>query len=223
MMSKKSIVFEKIYKNYLSQIAVLDTRSLKEALFIQTDGNKAIIPFFGKPYRISSEGVSDFSGNKPDHSVCIILFKYLLLCPQVEPRGESEWVAYRDFKDAAPFVGGFATNTEKAIAKNFSGRLDTLKSVCTSLAGNASDIDATYDFVMQFSALPKVPLLLLFNDADEGFPAQCKVLFERRAAKYLDMECLAMAGMLLSLYLKKSGLIQPYESGDNSDAHPSTL
>jgi hypothetical protein len=55
---------------------------------------------------------------------------------------------------------------------------------------------------MQFFALPKVPVLMLFNDADEEFAARCAVLFERRAEKYLDMECLAMVGMLLFERLK---------------------
>ena len=45
---------------------------------------------------------------------------------------------------------------------------------------------------------------MLFNDADEEFPAQSAVLFERRAEKYLDMECLAMVGMLLFEYLKQA-------------------
>ena len=43
---------------------------------------------------------------------------------------------------------------------------------------------------------------MLCNDADEEFPARCRVLFERRAENYLDMECLAMVGMLLFEYLK---------------------
>jgi hypothetical protein len=55
---------------------------------------------------------------------------------------------------------------------------------------------------MQFTALPKIPVLMLFNDADEEFHAQCAVLFERRAENYLDMECLAMVGMLRFEYLK---------------------
>ena len=55
---------------------------------------------------------------------------------------------------------------------------------------------------MQFKALPKIPVLLLFNDADNEFAAQCMVLFERRAENYLDMECLAMVGMVLFEYLK---------------------
>jgi dienelactone hydrolase len=54
---------------------------------------------------------------------------------------------------------------------------------------------------MRFDALPKIPILLLFNDADDEFPAQCLLLFERRAEKYLDMECLAILGWLLAGYL----------------------
>ena len=57
---------------------------------------------------------------------------------------------------------------------------------------------------MQFKSLPKIPVLLLFNDSDEEFPAQCTVLFERSAENYLDMECLAMVGMLLFEWLKRS-------------------
>jgi len=54
---------------------------------------------------------------------------------------------------------------------------------------------------VRLPALPKIPILLLFNGADEEFPARCAMLFERRAEKYLDMECLAIAGWALSAYL----------------------
>ena len=57
---------------------------------------------------------------------------------------------------------------------------------------------------MQFDALSNIPLLLLFNDKDDEFPAQSAVLFEKRAEKLLDMECLAMVGMLFSEYLRKA-------------------
>ena len=41
------------------------------------------------------------------------------------------------------------------------------------------------------------------NDEDEGFPPHCSLLFEKHADKYLDAECLAILGMLLSTYLRK--------------------
>jgi len=43
--------------------------------------------------------------------------------------------------------------------------------------------------------------LLLSPDepnADEDFPADCSLLFEKQAARYLDMECLAMIAMVLA-------------------------
>jgi hypothetical protein len=37
--------------------------------------------------------------------------------------------------------------------------------------------------------------------SDEDFPADCSLLFEKQAAQYLDMECLAMIGMVLAQLL----------------------
>lgn len=52
-----------------------------------------------------------------------------------------------------------------------------------------------------FEALPKVPIVLLFHEADEDFPAQATLLFQNNAASYLDMECLTMIGGALAHYL----------------------
>jgi hypothetical protein len=49
-----------------------------------------------------------------------------------------------------------------------------------------------------FKALPRVRIYLIFNDEDEDFPADCSLLFEKQAAQYLDMECLAMIGMVIA-------------------------
>ncbi|RLB85575.1 MAG: hypothetical protein DRH26_18175 [Deltaproteobacteria bacterium] len=39
---------------------------------------------------------------------------------------------------------------------------------------------------------------MLMNDADEDFPADCKVLFQRQGEYYLDPESLAMTSGLLA-------------------------
>jgi hypothetical protein len=57
------------------------------------------------------------------------------------------------------------------------------------------------------SVMEKSPIFMLFNDADAEFSAQCRVLFERRASAYLDMECLAIVGWLFS-----DCLMQVYEA-----------
>jgi hypothetical protein len=198
---EKSSVFEETYHNYLAQITELDFKKIADQLGAKVVGDELIIPFFGKAYRISAEGITDPSGNRPNFSVCVVLFKYLLLCPDHDP-GENSWVSFKDFKDSAPFSGAFVNYTEAPLAKYFSGHLKDLEAACREIHGHPPVAKFSYDLCMQFKALPKIPLLMLFNDADEEFSAQCAVLFERRAENYLDMECLAMVGMLLFEYLK---------------------
>ena len=199
---QKASVFEKTYTDYLARIAQLDFTRIAGRLGAELSGEELIIPFFGNSYRVSKQGLSDPSGKRPDFSVCVVLFKYLLLCPDHDPI-EVDWVTFKDFKDAAPFAGAFVNYTEAPLADHFAGDLARLESASRMLNGHPPAADFPYDLSLQFTALPKVPLLMLFNDADEEFPARCAVLFERRAEKYLDMECLAMVGSLLFEWLKQ--------------------
>jgi hypothetical protein len=92
---------------------------------------------------------------------------------------------------------------ERAIGSCFSGGLDELMNASRRLGGYAPAIDVKNDFAVQFDALPRVPVIMLYNDADEEFPAKCTILFESRAEKYLDAECIAMLGSQLFRQLKQ--------------------
>jgi len=202
-MTAKFSVFMETYQNYLHEIAKIDMDSRSEKLGGTVEENQMTLSFFGQPYRISGQGIKDPSGEQPAIGICVVLCKYLLLCPEI-PSLDTEWVSYRDFKDAAPLAGSFVNNTERAIAQNFSGRLDDLGAACEKLGSWNPGLDLSYQLIRKLYPLPKVPVLLLFDDTDEEFPAQCKVLFERRAEHYLDPECLAILGMLLSDFLNKA-------------------
>jgi hypothetical protein len=198
---ERSPIFEKTYKDYLARIADLNLKKLEGKLGIQVAGNKAIISFFAKPYTVSGAGISGPENQKPHLSTSVILCKYLLMCPESEPK-EDNWVSFKDFKDAAPLIHAFATTVTNPVSKLFSGRLSELETAGKKIGGYTPTETFAYDVCIKFDVLPKVPLLLLFNDKDEEFQAQCSVLFEKRTEKYLDMECVAMVGMLLCEYLK---------------------
>ncbi len=202
-MAARHSVFDETYNQYLAQIAQIDFKPKEEILGIQVEGNEIVIPFFGRPYRVSTKKIVDPSGKQPPLNTSVVLCKYLLLCPQI-PSLDKEWVSYRDFKDTAPLIGKFINHIERPIAQNFTGRFDDLDAVLRELGGKNPDLDLSYQLIMKLFPLPKVPVLLLFDDADDEFPAQCKVLFERRAEQYLDPECLTIVGMHLADYLKKT-------------------
>jgi len=199
---EKEHVYQQTYNDYLSRIAGIDLKFAADKLDLRMSGDAVIMPFFGKSYRVSAREIADPAGKQPHLSISVILCKYLLMCPMIVPLG-GNWMSFKDFKDAAPLIQSFFNNVTLPIADSFSARLADLESAAKNIDGYPPADDFPYDLSLQFDALSKVSLLLLFNDKDEEFPAQCSVLFEKRVEKLLDMECLAMVGMLFCEYLKK--------------------
>jgi len=197
-MTDPSPAFEKTYRMYLAKLAGLDLEARTGLLGFTIEAGEAVVPLYGRPHVVSPDGVRDPGGAQPPHSASVVLCQYLLLAPSAEPAGGREWVTFKDFRDAAPFVDGFVNNSERAIARSFAGRLEALRHACRSLGGTAPDLDVSYQLRMRFEALPRVPVVLLYNDEDEEFPAEATILFERRAERFLDMECLAILGWMLA-------------------------
>ena len=198
----KSSVFEKTYKEYLGQIADLDLIKIKDKLDVRVDDKNIIIPVFDKVFQVSNDGMYNSEGKRPSFDVCIIISKYLLLCPEQEPQ-DKEWVSFKDLKDSGPLTKYFTTEIDDVIIKNFAGKIDLLKYACKKFGGYPPNTSFSQDIAMQFTALPKIPILLLFNDRDEEFPASCTILFEWCVEQYLDPECIAMLGNYLSSSLKE--------------------
>jgi hypothetical protein len=196
-------VFEKTYRDYLAQLRQIDLASSAAELGAAVEGNALKIPLFGNQHTVSADGISDPMGKRPSHDICVILSKYVLLCPHGRLEN-NQWVSFRDFKDSGPLITYFAHDVERGIASFFSGRLNDLEKACAALKGSPPRLEATYDLSRRFEALPRLPIILLYNDADEEFPAKCAILFEARAERYLDAECLAMVGWQLFGRLKKA-------------------
>lgn len=204
-MSLANPVFEKNYSYYLEEITKVDFGALKDTLGCRVDGDQMVIPFFGREYRVSPHGMTDAAGQRPKYVVCVVLAKYILRCPSVLPVGDG-WVSFKDFKTTSHFtnINYFASDTERAIVKGFAGRLAALAEACRQTGGVPYEADMPYDMSVRFDALPRVSLLLLFNDRDDEFPAGCKVLFNQHAESYLDPESLAMTGSFLAKFLNNA-------------------
>ena len=195
-------VFEKTCKHYLGQVRNMDLQSMNRKLGIQGDHGQAVIPLFGRPYRVSDRGISGPSGETPPFDACVILFKYLLLCP-AHPREDKEWAAYRDFKDSGPLTVYFRNEAEGAISKYYRGRMGDLRDSGILMGGYTPEADFGCDIALRFDMLPKVPVLMLFYDEDDEFSARCSILYQKRAEDFLDAECLAIGGRLLFTFLKE--------------------
>ena len=199
-----SAVFNEIMEDYLDQLAEAWDAARFRALGAEADEHRAFLSFLGQRYEIGPQRVTGPGGLEPHHAVKVILCKYLLMGDPSAGAG-GEWVAYRQFPDAAPYVIGFLDTVENKIARHFCERLEELKKACLAHDAKPGPAELSYDLNLEFKALPLVPVLLLFNDQDGPLPVSCKLLFRRGASAQLDMECLAMIGQVLAVWLCKEG------------------
>jgi hypothetical protein len=192
-------VFEKHDADYRARIKNIDFERIAPILGLEPVGKGWVLPFFDRRYTISPSGIWDDRRLAPSYATVVILAKYLTRCPGQVHR-DTQWAAFKDFKRESHFtnVNFFTSDTEQKIATTFSGKLEALNDAARRIGGVPGDQTLSYDLIMQFQALPRMALLLLFNDGDEDFAPYATVLFWRQAEYYLDPESLAMTSALLA-------------------------
>jgi len=204
-MFKGREVFETHYMEYCRQIGRADLVSAADILGGEYREGLLYLRFLDREFSISGAGILDASGIQPDYILCVILARYLLACPE-RIHHDPEWVTFKDFKRNAQFtnVNYFTSDTEQKILNVFSGRGEMLLKACEDLGGRHHDLGIPYDVSMAVEVLPRIPLLLLYNDEDDEFPAQCRVLFPKHGEFYLDPESLAMLAAGFAARLAKA-------------------
>ena len=199
---KKSTVFEETYEKYLTRISDIDLLPCAARLGAELEEDALIIPFYEKPFQISTDGVFDETEKRANFAISVVLFQYVFSCPAEVPIA-GDWVTYREFKDAGPLAGYFISNTNKTIETTFAGNPEALQYACKKLGGRLLDDDPAWDLSVAFDMLPRIPIRLRFNDKDDEFPAQTSILFRQSTASYIDMESLAIGGTYLAGMLTK--------------------
>lgn len=204
-MFQGSEIFEKHYTEYMRQISAVDFETVADMLGMTLRAGDLHVSFLGEDFRISKQGITGPDGGRPGYVASVILAKYILRCPE-RLYLDAQWTSFKDFKREAGFVNVnfFTSDTRQAILKSFAGHPDALLAAGRELGGTRPETQFPYDICLCFEALPRIALLLLFNDGDAEFPAQCTVLFQKQAEFYLDPESLAMTGSLLAKRLKKT-------------------
>ena len=189
--------FDQTYQDHLIELAEINLAERAQALELEMRSESIVIPFFGRHYFISKQGVVDLEGNAATPAVAVVLLKYTLRNTGIPP-ANYEKISFRDFKDAGPLVVSFANNTNHLIASTFGGRLDALEAACQGLFGEPDVEVVPTDLFMKFEALPGVIQYLSFNDRDDDFPAQSHLLFQRSAEYYLNLKSLFVLGTYLA-------------------------
>lgn len=204
-MGNEHPVFKQNYQDYLQKLNFADiaARDTTLQISVNLETQSVTIPFLNTQYTVSPTGILDEYANRPTYGICVILLKYLLMCPDRVP-GETSWIQSRDFKDTVQAQNkGLSDYAAKKISEVFSGNASLLKKALSELGGQALNGEFPYDLSVSLPVLPRVPILVLFNDKDEHFDAETFILYENRAHHFLDAECRVMVDWYLFERVKR--------------------
>lgn len=193
--SEKPQAYEKVYAGLVERLAAADLASAARGLGLATAGDSWTVRCLGSDYLVDGSGVRAADGGPAPFTHRIVIAWYLLHAGRGEPAGS--FAPYRELPGGADFARYMATQVESRLAERFAGRVPDLTAAARAIDGGPGRSEVSADAVLAFPALSKVPLLITFYDADEDFPAEAKLFYDTTAPDFLDLECLAVLGMML--------------------------
>jgi hypothetical protein len=145
------------------------------------------VAYFGYCLQVFKNELRYPPGALADPWDAILLYNYIASQGQEPPTGR--WIAYHSLPNSVSKAKTLA-RLEQQLADHFAGQAAELKERAGQLGGEMVAVGEDADVQASFLPLPRVPILLLFWDADpeEDFAPQAKFLFDATVTHYLDLE-----------------------------------
>ena len=88
MTGKTPSLFVQLLRMSLLILVVLAIAAL---LGITLEGDTVRVPYFGQILRLTADGLTDEAGQRPDFSDCVVVCRYLIMCPPFAPKQTPLW------------------------------------------------------------------------------------------------------------------------------------
>ena len=176
-----------------AKIAPLNFRDLAAdlgAVYGEEEGRPYLaFSFFGEALLVFKDEVRYPPGAEANPWDAILLYNYIASEGKAQPTGT--WITYQSLPNSVSKAKTLA-RLEKELAEHVAGQLNQLERRAAALGGEVAKASENADFQRVFLPLPRVPVLLLFWDAEpeEGFQAQAHFLFDSTVGDFLDLESL---------------------------------
>jgi hypothetical protein len=175
------------------KVAPLDLAGLSKGLgatYGENNGRGYVdLVYFGHQLRIFKDQVCYPEGVEANPWDAILLYNYLASQGREEASGN--WITYQSLPNSVSKTKTLK-RLEGELAAHFAGKQAQLEEQVARFGAQPVKVAEDADLQLVFQPLPKVPVLLLFweADPDEGFPAQVHFLFDGNVSDYLDLESL---------------------------------
>ena len=153
------------------------------------------LPFMGSTACVTHPGFEVAIGGhaSPPHIAALLVYHLAISDGSMS---SGEWISFAELPEASFYVTAFRGYTGARIAREFAPVATGLEDAADRVGGEA--LPGLADRAWFIAALPRVPIALLWWDADAEFGARAELLFDSSAAHHLTTDGCAVLGSWLT-------------------------
>jgi hypothetical protein len=147
------------------------------------------LSYYGREVQVFKDEVRYPAGEGENPWDAILLYNYIASQGHRPPCGQ--WIKFQGLPNSVSKTKTLL-RLQKHLAEAFSGKTELLDRKARELGGKQVTVAQEADLQFLFQPLPRLPILLVFHDAepDENFEAEAHFLFDAQVMDYLDLESL---------------------------------
>lgn len=200
--------YDSIYLGLVARLPGCDLREAADRLGLEYAEGGVRLGFLGKGYRITADGVRCEDGRPTSVNALSVLLYYVLSEGRGDPEGS--YVLVESIPRMVGMLGAQSRLMSAPLERHFADGYGAFSEAAARLGG-VEEESRSGTHLWKFTVLPKIPVKLAFDEADDDFPAGVQIMLDTTAIRFLEFECLAfMVGCLVS------ALIETARHGDVS-------
>lgn len=145
------------------------------------------LPYFSGSIVIKEDDIHKKDGSELNRWEKVFLYNHLSQGGSREPTGD--WKAFVEFPNTVSKIKSMIEHVEEPLVRCFSGKVDALRKRGELFGGTEITTKKdSADITLLFRPLPKIPVRLLFWDAEEDYEGRAKLHFDSTILEHLDIE-----------------------------------
>jgi hypothetical protein len=181
--------YEKTYEAVAARLRTLEFPYAEKRLgFDLIDRYTMSIDFLGRKYTLSRDGVRPVDGKNANVNALSVLAYYALSPSSAEPLYE--------FALLNTFTGGLVSGGDSdwmvAPLLRVCGDHEKFRRIARDMGMVYEGRRVPGEHAWQYRLLPKIPVMIRYFEADDEFPCDIKIYYDKTVPEFLDFEPLAV-------------------------------
>ena len=199
--------YEKNYQGIVYKLADCDFEEAAPRLGLNPPVNGVVkVPFLGREYEITSKGITVTDGLPVHPNYLSTLVYYITFKGGAEGDNSSLGSSFiRSISSGFTHViGDLAWYSSDELAKEFGKDYNKFRNAMEALGAVAEESVKGKEYTWSYRNLPKIPMKLVYYEADDEFPCEIKLKLDDCAKRYMEFEQLGfLCGCFATTLTKK--------------------